>query len=95
MIYSLKEGAEAQPAAEKAEEAQPTRKYLMTATAEIPIRRWTPPATYTRDLIVETVDDSTPADKSPEQKKEAAVYVVNPSGSPDSRVVADVELVHR
>jgi hypothetical protein len=28
-------------------------------------------------------------------KQEDAVYVVNPSGSPDSRVVATVELVHQ
>lgn len=96
MIYSLKEGAKPQPAAEKAEEAQPTRKYLMTASAEIPdsaVGRLR--TTYTRDLIIEKVDEKTPADKSPEQKKEAAVYVVNPSGSSDSRVVADVTLVHR
>jgi hypothetical protein len=51
--------------------------------------------TYTRDLIIEKVDDKTPADKSLADKQEDAVYVVNPSGSPDSRVVATVELVHQ
>jgi hypothetical protein len=49
----------------------------------------------TRDLIIEKVDDKTPGDKSPEKKKENAVYVVNPSGSPDSRVVAEVPLVNQ
>jgi hypothetical protein len=45
---------------------------------------------YTRDLIVEKVDPSTSGDK-----KETAVYVVNPSGSTESRVVADLHLVHQ
>jgi hypothetical protein len=46
--------------------------------------------TYARDLIIEKVDESTPG-----VKKEKAVYVVNPSGSGDSRVVADLHLVHQ
>ena len=50
--------------------------------------------TYTRDLIVEKVDENTAADQSGD-KKEKAVYVVNPSGSADSRVVADLRLVHQ
>ena len=45
---------------------------------------------YARDLIFEKVDDATPGDK-----KEKAVYVVNPTGSPESRLVADVTLKHR
>jgi len=45
---------------------------------------------YARDLVFEKVDDSTPGDK-----KEKAVYVVNPTGSPDSRLVADVTLKHQ
>jgi hypothetical protein len=45
---------------------------------------------YTRDLVFEKVDDSTPGDK-----KEKAVYVVNPTGSPESRLVADVTLKHQ
>jgi hypothetical protein len=43
-----------------------------------------------RNLIVEKIDPNTPGDK-----KETAVYVVNPSGSADSRVVADLHLVHQ
>ncbi len=46
--------------------------------------------TYSRDLIVERVDASLPG-----EKKEKAVYVVNPTGSQDSRVVADLRLVHQ
>ena len=45
---------------------------------------------YARDLIIEKVDPTTPGDK-----KETAVYVVNPTGSADSRVVADLHLVHQ
>ena len=44
---------------------------------------------YARDLVFEKVDDSTPGDK-----KEKAVYVVNPTGGPESRLVADVTLKH-
>jgi len=49
----------------------------------------------TRDLIVEHVDPTTPADSGAGDKKETAVYVVNPAGAPDSRLVADLHLVHR
>ena len=44
---------------------------------------------FARDLVFEKVDDATPGDK-----KEKAVYVVNPTGSPESRLVADVTLKH-
>jgi hypothetical protein len=43
---------------------------------------------YTRDLVLETISDETPA------KAEKAVYVVNPSGNVDARVVADIQLRH-
>lgn len=47
--------------------------------------------TYARDLVIEKVgDDAAHADA-----QEKAVYVVNPSGSADSAVVADINLVHR
>jgi hypothetical protein len=45
---------------------------------------------FARDLVFEKVDDSTPGDK-----KEKAVYVVNPTASPESRLVADVTLKHQ
>ena len=48
-----------------------------------------------RDLIVEHVDSNTPPDPGAGDRKETAVYVVNPAGSPDSRLVADLHLVHR
>jgi len=45
---------------------------------------------YSRDLVIEAVNPNTPG-----EKKETAVYVVNPTGSDDSRVVADLALEHR
>src|SRR6185369_10274358 len=52
--------------------------------------------TYSRDLIIEKVDESTPASAAaPAAKKEKAVYVVNTTGSSDPRVVADLTLVHQ
>ncbi len=47
-------------------------------------------AVYARDLIIEKVDESTPG-----KDKETAVYVVNTTGSSDSRVIADLRLVHQ
>jgi hypothetical protein len=46
---------------------------------------------YGRDLIIERVGD----EDTPGPHKEKAVYVVNPTGSSDSRVVADIEMAHR
>ena len=49
---------------------------------------------YSRDLIIEKVDETkTPPPSAPE--KEKAVYVVNPSRSADSRLVADITLIHK
>jgi hypothetical protein len=49
---------------------------------------------YSRDLIIEKVDDVTPPPPSA-PAKEKAVYVVNPSHSEDSRVIADISLTHK
>ncbi len=45
---------------------------------------------YARDLVFEKVDETTPG-----EKKEKAVYVVNPAGARDSRLVADLILKHQ
>ena len=47
---------------------------------------------YARDLVLEKIDESGSANAGP---KEKSVYVVNPSGAADSRVVADIFLVHQ
>jgi Domain of unknown function (DUF4384) len=85
MIYSLQDGAPRSA-------PSPARKTLVSAgdptidNHTVGILR----AAYSRDLLIEKVEASTDT-----QKKETAVYVVNPSGSPDSRLVADLRLAHR
>lgn len=92
MIYSL-QGGKISPASQP-QQTQQTKQLVNIAAVNINdstvghLR-----TTYSRDLIIEHVDDKTPADKS--DKQEYAVYVVNPSGSSDSRVVADLTLVHQ
>jgi hypothetical protein len=95
MIYSLERGGKAKPAAARPAEQEPPKQMVEIARANID------DATvghlrdaYTRDLIIEKVDEKTPG-ANPDARKENAVYVVNPSGSSDSRVVADLNLVHQ
>jgi hypothetical protein len=92
MIYSLqgkKKGAAAAPTPAQEAPVQSSKELIMAANisgAAVDRMR----AVYARDLIIEKVDPNTPGDK-----KETAVYVVNPTGSADSRVVADLHLVHQ
>ena len=46
---------------------------------------------YSRDLIIEKLDEEHP---EPGKQGDKSVYVVNPKGGGDSRVVADIRLVH-
>jgi hypothetical protein len=96
MIYSLpgakgKPAMPARPVSEPAAAPQPRKEMLVVASLSFPdsavdrMRK-----TYSRDLIIEKVDENTPG-----EKKEKAVYVVNPSGSSDTRVVADLQLKHQ
>lgn len=57
-------------------------------------------AAYSRDLIIEKGDEepSGQPQGNPQQgsqKRDDSVYVVNPKGSADSRVVADIPLIHK
>jgi hypothetical protein len=95
MIYSL-EGAKTTPTADPVKQAgEQPQKQLLASAAPIDdgavgrLRN-----AYASDLVIEKVDENTPAN-APGDKKETAVYVVNPSGSSDSRVVADIQLVHQ
>jgi hypothetical protein len=89
MIYSL-QGKKKAAAAPSSEAPVQSSKELITAVniSNTAVDRMR--ASYSRDLIIEKVDPNTPGDK-----KETAVYVVNPTGSADSRVVADLHLVHQ
>ena len=90
IIYSL-QGGGAHPAAAP-EPAPPVRKLYASANMrpidDALVGRLR--NVYARDLVIEKVDDDAPG-----PRKEKAVYVVNPTGSPDSRVVADIRLVNR
>jgi hypothetical protein len=87
MIYSLQGGAP-QPAAVPARRAAPKTLMASLNIDDAMVGRLR--TAYARDLVIEKVDPNTAG-----EKKEYAVYVVNPSGSPDSRVVADLRLVHQ
>jgi hypothetical protein len=89
MIYSLQ--GRKKPSATAAPEApvQSSKELIVAANiSNSSVDRMR--AAYSRDLIIEKVDPNTFGDK-----KETAVYLVNPTGSADSRVVADLHLVHQ
>ncbi len=91
MIYSLqgKKKAAAAPASTPEAPFQSSKELILAVNiSNTAVDRMR--AVYARDLIIEKVDPNTPGDK-----KETAVYVVNPTGSADSRVVADLHLVHQ
>ena len=84
MIYSL----QTKPAADRSDQ-QSSRQMIMAANIDNEtVGRMR--STYARDLVIEKVTPS-----SPGERKETAVYVVNPTGSSSSRVVADLSLVHQ
>lgn len=83
MIYQLQEGerpAEDKPKLLLAQDRPINDALVQRVKSEV----------YARDLVFEKVDDKTPG-----EKKEKAVYVVNKTGSTESRVVADVTLNHQ
>jgi hypothetical protein len=88
MIYSLQGKKKAAAAAPEAP-VQSSKELIMAVNiSNSAVDRMR--NAYGRDLIIEKVDPSTPGDK-----KETAVYVVNPTGSADSHLVADLHLVHQ
>lgn len=92
LIYSLRKAPGAQSPAEPAK--TPAGEKLLMAQAlpvdDALIGRLRE-AVYARDLVFEKVDDTEAAGSQGEK----AVYIVNRTGDDDSRVVADVTLVHR
>jgi hypothetical protein len=86
MIYSLQGGKSTPTSAPAPQAAQPVMRASIDDQAVGRLRN-----TYARDLVIEAVDPNTPGG----EKKESAIYVVNPTGSADSRVIADLLLVHK
>jgi hypothetical protein len=93
LIYSLKRGGSVAPEPSiKTKPQQPATKTLLAQNVR-PIQDSLVDRlrnAYSRDLIIEKVDETTPG-----SKKEKAVYAVSPSLAPDARVVADVSLNHQ
>jgi len=89
LIYSLGTPETSPASAPAAPKPQPK---LLSADASLgdPLIGQLHNEVYARDLVFEKVDDNTPGDK-----KENAVYVLNRTGSPDSRLVADFVLKHQ
>jgi hypothetical protein len=89
LIYSLGSGS-VSPASAPAAPSEPPKTLYAQASFGDPLVDRLHSQVFARDLVFEKVDDSTPGDK-----KENAVYVLNRTGSPDSRLVADLVLKHQ
>jgi hypothetical protein len=94
LIPSLKDGRQT-PASDTGRE-RPNADTLMASArpiddGEIAAIR----ATYTRDLIIEDLGQEPSGQEQAGQQQDKSVYVVNPKGSKDSRVVADILLNHQ
>ncbi len=86
LVYSL-QGGKTQPV-NQPHPAEPSTPVLRASIDDSMVGRLH--QTYSRDLVIEKVGDEPHPDT-----QEKAVYVVNPSGSADSCVVADLHLVHQ
>jgi len=88
LIYSLGQAGSSPAATEPTAPARPKLLLASAAFSDEMIGKLR--NTYARDLIIEKVDDQQSG-----MKQEKAVYAVNPTGSADARVVADITLKHQ
>ncbi len=92
LIYSLQD--KSRPATQpQTQPSNPAKEKVVMAMAKIDdamVGRFR--QTYSRDLVIEKV---TPEMVDSSARKETAVYVVNPAGAADSRLVADLKLRHQ
>ena len=89
LIYSLGSGSVSPTSAPAKSSEQPKLLSARVNPLGDPLVGRLRSEVYARDLVFEKVDESTPG-----EKKENAVYVLNRTGSPDSRLVADFVLKH-
>lgn len=89
LVYSLQGGKTAPVSAPRsAEQAAPVLRASIDDSTVGRLHQ-----TYARDLVIERVGDTGSAAGADTNEK--AVYVVNATGSADSAVVADINLVHQ
>jgi hypothetical protein len=93
LIYSLKGGRRTPTAAPAGE--RPAAEALMADARLDDSRIAALRAAYSRDLIIEKGDEEPGNQPQGSQQQDKSVYVVNPKGSADSRVVADIPLIHK
>jgi hypothetical protein len=86
LVYTL-QGGKSKPVSEPASQDRSSH-VLRASIDDSAVGRLN--QTYSRDLVIERVGDDAHADT-----KEKAVYVVNPTGSPDSALVADLHMLHQ
>lgn len=95
LIYSLQDGKATRPTKERSPAKSTDEPLIMAGLKPIDdsvvnmLR-----SAYSRDLIIEPVNDTGDA-KQAGHTAEHSVYVVNPKGGADSRVVADISLTHQ
>jgi Domain of unknown function (DUF4384) len=97
LIYSLQDGKKT-PVKDTQPERSPQRAPMMMASLE-PINNSVVSHfrdVTSRDLVIEKVDDNGEAKAGqPQHQQDHSVYVVNPKGGENSRVVADILLLHK
>jgi hypothetical protein len=94
LVYSLQGGpTKAAPVAQPAPQQDRPSHVLRASIDDSMVGRLH--GSYSRDLVIERVGDDEHPNTPDNAAQEKAVYVVNPTGSPDSALMADLHLVHQ
>jgi hypothetical protein len=94
LMYAIHSGQGGSPSTPAQTSSDPNVKILMASAEPIGDRTVGDLRAYSRDLIVEDASAEAQPDHSG-TGQDKSFYAVNPSGSPDSRVVADITLNHQ
>jgi hypothetical protein len=94
LVYSLQGGqTKAAPVSQPAPKQDKQAHVLRASIDDSMVGRLH--GAYSRDLVIERVGDDEHPNTPDNAAQEKAVYVVNPTGSPDSALMADLHLVHQ
>jgi hypothetical protein len=91
LIYQLETGA----AKSGPEKPKPVKTMMASAAIGNPTVQEMRGRVVARDLVFEKVKEEAPLESSGRKSSETAVYVVNRTGSTDSRLIAELGLQHR